>query len=438
MQIAMGTWGPGIFSDDEAADARGDWRDAVIRGEDLEAATDHILRGIVDAKPGPRQDPYAANVWIALAVAQFKTGRLERSRPRPGAGVPHPRRRPGALGGSGRGARARARPLGGEAARPAAGPKRIRPKRLVCRAVRARRRGPPPRSGVRRRGARLRRRPQRGRHMAAGRAARLGGRRRARRGDDRRAAGRAGRRPPELHAATEASTRCTATRPSARTWARSWPGASSGRRSHGARGTSTTWPQLARSLGEPRYRDGLALALEPERLAEVQRELRRTDALSRIDYFERKVFDYESGEPLREPRNLVKSGGLHPRQPLRVPPAGRARRVRALGRAHPRPRRRGRVAPHARPAAIDANPGWVGQRDLVELAEVVRARAEELHTRSNPPPYPAAVDFRAAADRRGLRGLQQLARVPAGGGVAVVGAEHPHELADDGRRARAA
>jgi len=72
----VGTWGPGIFSDDEAADARGDWRDAVIRGDDLEAATDQILRGILDAEPGPQQDPYAANVWIALAVAQFETGRL--------------------------------------------------------------------------------------------------------------------------------------------------------------------------------------------------------------------------------------------------------------------------------------------------------------------------------------------------------------------------
>ena len=72
----MGTWGPGIFSDDEAADARGDWRRAVIDGADLGAATDHILRDYRDSEPGPGQDAYAANVWIALAAAQFETGRL--------------------------------------------------------------------------------------------------------------------------------------------------------------------------------------------------------------------------------------------------------------------------------------------------------------------------------------------------------------------------
>ena len=63
---------------------------------------------------------------------------------------------------------------------------------------------------------------------------------------------------------------------------------------------------LARSLSEPRYRDGLALALDPERLAEIQRELARKDALSRIDYFDRGVFEYECGKPLREPQNLAK------------------------------------------------------------------------------------------------------------------------------------
>jgi hypothetical protein len=57
----MGTWGPGIFSDDEAADARDDWRTAVIADDDLEAATDRILRHVQDAAPGPDQDPYAAN-----------------------------------------------------------------------------------------------------------------------------------------------------------------------------------------------------------------------------------------------------------------------------------------------------------------------------------------------------------------------------------------
>jgi hypothetical protein len=49
--------GPGIFSYDEAADARDDWRTAVIADDDLEAATDRILRHVQDAAHGPDQDP---------------------------------------------------------------------------------------------------------------------------------------------------------------------------------------------------------------------------------------------------------------------------------------------------------------------------------------------------------------------------------------------
>jgi hypothetical protein len=58
---------------------------------------------------------------------------------------------------------------------------------------------------------------------------------------------------------------------------------------HEARGTATTWPQLAAGLADPDYRESLRLALEPERLAAVQYELHRESALSRFDFFERHI-----------------------------------------------------------------------------------------------------------------------------------------------------
>ena len=306
MQIAMGTWGPGIFSDDEAADARGDWRDAVIRGEDLEAATDHILRGIVDAKPGPRQDPYAANVWIALAVAQFETGRLsDRVRDRALEFLTH--------GGDVARWEARAAERGRVLDRweaklrgPQPAPKRIRPKRsyavLFERGDVVLLRDPESDAEALVYVAALN---EDGTWPQVELLAWAGG-------DVPDAATIAA-----LPGVPEGDRPRYMLRPKVYTVHRDQAfgphlgevvarGVERPPLPHEVRGTSTTWPQLARSLGEPRYRDGLALALEPERLAEAQRELRRTDALSRIDYFERKVFDYESGEPLREPRNLVK------------------------------------------------------------------------------------------------------------------------------------
>jgi hypothetical protein len=72
----VGAWGPGIFSNDLAADVRGDWREAVLAGEDPEAATDRILGPFGAAAPGAGQDPDAAIAWTALAAAQSETGRL--------------------------------------------------------------------------------------------------------------------------------------------------------------------------------------------------------------------------------------------------------------------------------------------------------------------------------------------------------------------------
>jgi hypothetical protein len=69
----MGTWGVGIFSDDFAADIRGEWRDALADGvADAEATATLIARFRADAL-----DPDEAVVfWCALAAAQSETGRL--------------------------------------------------------------------------------------------------------------------------------------------------------------------------------------------------------------------------------------------------------------------------------------------------------------------------------------------------------------------------
>lgn len=68
----MGTWGTGIFSDDLAADIRGDWRDAIIDGEDPAAVTRRLIELY-------RRDHEGQVVfWLALAAAQMESGRLDR------------------------------------------------------------------------------------------------------------------------------------------------------------------------------------------------------------------------------------------------------------------------------------------------------------------------------------------------------------------------
>jgi hypothetical protein len=66
----MGTWGPGIFSNDVAADARSEWRDALVGGEDPAAASTRIIR----AFGGGLGD---AEFWTGLAAAQHETGHLQ-------------------------------------------------------------------------------------------------------------------------------------------------------------------------------------------------------------------------------------------------------------------------------------------------------------------------------------------------------------------------
>lgn len=69
----MGAWGTAIFSDDTAADVRGEWRDAILEGLSPEEATARIETTFSDTL-SDRDD--AIIFWLALAAAQMETGRL--------------------------------------------------------------------------------------------------------------------------------------------------------------------------------------------------------------------------------------------------------------------------------------------------------------------------------------------------------------------------
>jgi hypothetical protein len=70
----MGTWGPGLFSDDIASDVREQYRDLVGDGFEGSAATDELIR----SWKAELSDPDVAPVfWLALADTQWKAGRLE-------------------------------------------------------------------------------------------------------------------------------------------------------------------------------------------------------------------------------------------------------------------------------------------------------------------------------------------------------------------------
>jgi hypothetical protein len=70
----MGTWGPGIFSDDVAVDARDDYRSLVGEGRSGPEATDELLR---KSKGVAEDDEDGIPFWLALASTQWKMGRLE-------------------------------------------------------------------------------------------------------------------------------------------------------------------------------------------------------------------------------------------------------------------------------------------------------------------------------------------------------------------------
>lgn len=69
----MGTWGVGIFSDDTASDVRGDWRDLLGEGLDADTSTERLLGDWAQSLNDPDEGPV---VWLALAAAQVRTGRL--------------------------------------------------------------------------------------------------------------------------------------------------------------------------------------------------------------------------------------------------------------------------------------------------------------------------------------------------------------------------
>jgi len=71
----MGVWGTSIFSDDLAADLRDDYRMMIGDGLSGPEATDRLLK---EWMPSSDKDPdVAALFWLALAVTQWKCGRLE-------------------------------------------------------------------------------------------------------------------------------------------------------------------------------------------------------------------------------------------------------------------------------------------------------------------------------------------------------------------------
>ena len=70
----MGSWGPGVFSDDLACDVRDQYRALLGEGQDGVAATDSLLAAFGEALADADS---AVVFWLALAVVQWRTGRLE-------------------------------------------------------------------------------------------------------------------------------------------------------------------------------------------------------------------------------------------------------------------------------------------------------------------------------------------------------------------------
>ena len=69
----MGTWGVSVFANDLAADVRAEWREAILDGNEAEAATARVEDAFTDAIADPDE---SIVFWLALAAAQSDTGRL--------------------------------------------------------------------------------------------------------------------------------------------------------------------------------------------------------------------------------------------------------------------------------------------------------------------------------------------------------------------------
>ncbi len=70
----MGAWGVAIFSDDLAADIRGDFRELIGDWLTPSEATDRLKAEYASSLDDPNEMPV---FWIALALAQWKLGRLD-------------------------------------------------------------------------------------------------------------------------------------------------------------------------------------------------------------------------------------------------------------------------------------------------------------------------------------------------------------------------
>jgi hypothetical protein len=78
----MGSWGPGLFSDDTACDIRDAYREHVAEGLSGPAATDRLIKdwelsvaGLSATDPSDLVEE--AIFWLSLAETQWKSGRLE-------------------------------------------------------------------------------------------------------------------------------------------------------------------------------------------------------------------------------------------------------------------------------------------------------------------------------------------------------------------------
>ena len=69
----MGAWGPGIFSDDYAPDVKDDYLLHLMKGKTNEEATALIIKEMLPEYETSEDYPV---FWIALAVTQWKKGRL--------------------------------------------------------------------------------------------------------------------------------------------------------------------------------------------------------------------------------------------------------------------------------------------------------------------------------------------------------------------------
>jgi hypothetical protein len=70
----MGTWGTGIFADDDAADVRDDFKHYVADTQSIAAATDAIALDFGASLEAPQN---TAAFWFALALTQWRSGWLD-------------------------------------------------------------------------------------------------------------------------------------------------------------------------------------------------------------------------------------------------------------------------------------------------------------------------------------------------------------------------